>query len=78
MQQTKDKVKKATHFKSLKTLLILIIFCLSAGTSVVLGTLGIKFLQQSLRNQLTTYEESMYEGYYREIKSQVQSCIGII
>lgn len=78
MQQTKEKVNRGIHFKSLKTVLILIIFCLSAGTWVILGALGIKFLQQSLRNQLTTYEESMYDGYYREIKSQVQSCIGVI
>ncbi len=77
MRQTKEKTNEV-RLRSLKTVLILIIFCLSAGTSVILGALGIHFLQQSLINQRSTYQDSMYEGYYREIKSQVQSCIGIL
>ena len=78
MQKRKERMSRGLHFKSLKTVLILIIFCLSAGASITMGVLGRSALQKSLLEQLSTYEESMYEGYYREIKSQIQSCIGIL
>ncbi|MCI7595392.1 MAG: hypothetical protein MSS92_04145 [Lachnospiraceae bacterium] len=69
MQGTKDK--KKIRLKSLTTILILVIFLLAAGTSICLGTLGIRYLEESLSAHLETYKETMNQGYNREIKSQV-------
>lgn len=76
MQGTKDK--KKIRLKSLTTILILVIFLLAAGTSICLGTLGIRYLEESLSAHLETYKETMNQGYNREIKSQVQTCISIL
>lgn len=78
MDKTKDKTNLLTQVRSLKTVLSLIIFGLAAVISVVMGMLGKRFLQEAFQEELTVYEESMYEGYHREIKSQVQSCLGIL
>ena len=62
----------------MKTAVIITIFCLSAMNSLILGSMGSYYLKESSKEQNQVYEETMYEGYYREIKSQVQSCINIL
>ena len=76
MKGTKDKRK--IRLNSLTTILILVIFLLAAGASICMGALGIKYLKQSLSAHLETYTETMNQGYYREIKSQVQTCIAVL
>lgn len=64
--------------KSIATVLVGMIFTLIAVTAVILGTLGFVFLKESMTEDVATYEETMYAGYDREIKSEVQAAIAII
>ena len=63
--------KEISFFKSLRTTIILIIFGLSATTSILLGFMAIRFLNDA-------YEVAMYEGFKREIMSQIQACMNTL
>ena len=78
MQKRNGTGKKVKSLKSMKTTVIITIFCLSAMNSILLGSMGSYYLKESSAEQNQVYEETMYEGYYREIKSQIQSCINIL
>ena len=78
MQKRNGTGKKNKSLRSMKTAVIITIFCLSAMNSLILGSMGSYYLKESSKEQNQVYEETMYEGYYREIKSQVQSCINIL
>ncbi|MCM1046989.1 MAG: methyl-accepting chemotaxis protein [Clostridiales bacterium] len=64
--------------KSIATVLVAVVFCMIACTVIVLGFLGISFLRRSMNESLTSYEATMYDGYRREIKSEIQTSIAII
>ncbi|MBD5445247.1 MAG: methyl-accepting chemotaxis protein [Lachnospiraceae bacterium] len=49
-----------------------------AITVIVLGALGISFLKKSMNEDIATYEETMYDGYKMEIKSEIQAAISIV
>lgn len=76
---SKDEKQNETGWsKSIATVLVLVIFCLIAVTVITLGALGISFLKKSMNEDIETYEETMYQGYELEIKSEIQSAIAII
>ena len=76
---SKEEKENGTGWsKSIATVLVLVIFCLIAVTVVILGALGISFLKKSMNEDIETYEETMYQGYRTEIKSEIQSVIAII
>ncbi|MCM1262130.1 MAG: methyl-accepting chemotaxis protein [Butyrivibrio sp.] len=64
--------------KSIATVLVAVVFCMIACTVIVLGFLGISFLRRSMNDSLANYEATMYDGYRREIKSEIQTSIAII
>lgn len=64
--------------KSLKTTLAAICVLLSAVICIVMGTLGITFINSSTNSAYDKYETAMNEGYKKEIKSQVQSVLAIL
>jgi methyl-accepting chemotaxis protein len=70
--------QETTHFKSIATVLVLIIFGLITDTVIVLGALGIHYLRQSMKNDIQTYEEARYTGYEIEIKSEIQAAMAIV
>lgn len=78
MQKRNDKRKKVNTFKSMKTTVIITIFCLSAINSIVLGSMSSWYLKDAFQEQNKVYEETMYHGYYREIRSQVEACINVL
>lgn len=78
MQKRTDKRKKVNAFKSMKTAVIITIFCLSAVNSIILGSMSTYYLKDAFREQNLVYEETMYDGYYREIRSQVEGCINVL
>lgn len=78
MQKRTDKRKKVNAFRSMKTTVIITIFCLSAVNSIILGSMSTFYLKDAFAEQNQVYEDTMYEGYYREIKSQVESCINVL
>ncbi|MCM1124808.1 MAG: cache domain-containing protein, partial [Eubacterium sp.] len=63
---------------SIATVIVLIIFAMIAATAAILGGLGISFLRKSMNQNLATYEETMWQGYELEIKSEIQSAITIV
>lgn len=65
-------------YKSIATMLVLVIFVMIAVTALVLGGLGIGFLKKSMDTDIQTYEKTMYDGYDMEIKSEVQAAIAIV
>lgn len=76
---SKEEKENGTGWsKSIATVLVLVIFCLIAVTVVILGALGINFLKKSMNDSIKNYEETMYQGYRTEIKSEIQSVIAII
>lgn len=77
MNQSNES-SESRHTKSIATILVMVIFCMIAVTVLVLGALGISFLKSSMDQDLETYEETMYQGYKTEIKSEVQASISII
>ncbi len=66
------------HTRSIATMLVMVIFCMIAVTVLILGALGISFLRKSMNQNIKTYEETMYDGYRLEIKSEIQTCITIL
>lgn len=64
--------------KSIATVIVLVVFCMIACTVIILGSLGISFLKKSMNDSITNYESTMYDGYRREIKSEIQTSIAII
>lgn len=75
-KNSEDSAAKRTQ--SIATVLVLVVFCMIAATVLVLGALGISFLNRSMNQNLATYEETMYQGYKLEIKSEIQASISII
>lgn len=71
-------MKKSNPLKSMKVAVILVIFFIVAFISAAMGVTAIWYLNDEFAEQKKVYEETMYEGYYREIKSQVQSCISVL
>lgn len=69
---------KTKWSKSIATVLVLMIFAMIAATVIILGALGISFLKKSMNQNLTTYEETMGQGYQLEIKSEIQTAITIV
>ncbi|MDE7284077.1 MAG: methyl-accepting chemotaxis protein [Lachnospiraceae bacterium] len=64
--------------KSIATVIVLVVFCMIACTVIILGSLGISFLKRSMNDSITNYEATMYDGYRKEIKSEIQTSIAII
>ncbi|WP_310603059.1 methyl-accepting chemotaxis protein [Anaerosporobacter sp.] len=64
--------------RSLKTTLAAICMLLSAVICIIIGSLGISFINSSTNNAYDKYETAMNEGYKKEIKSQVQSVLAIL
>lgn len=64
--------------KSIATVIVLVVFCMIACTVIILGAMGISFLKKSMNDSIENYEATMYDGYRREIKSQVQTSIAVI
>ena len=63
---------------SIATKLIVALFGLVLVSCLVLGGLGIFFLNRSTNESVESYETAMLDGYKTEIKSQVQSCIAVL
>lgn len=74
---TKARTKGTKGFKSLTTMLTTIIFILIAIPTIGLACLGIYYLKQSMAETVELYNESMMDGYYMEIKSQVQGALAV-
>ena len=70
----KSRVKSS---RSIATVLVLIILGMIVATVIILGALGISFLKKSMDQELATYEETMYQGYELEIKSEIQAAVTI-
>lgn len=70
-----NSTKRST---SIATVIVLVVFCMIACTVIILGSLGISFLKKSMNDSLENYETTMYDGYKREIKSQIQTSIAVI
>lgn len=64
--------------KSIATVIVLVVFCMIACTVIILGSLGISFLKKSMNDSIENYEATMYDGYRREIKSEIQTAIAVI
>ncbi len=64
--------------KSIATVIVLVVFCMIACTVIILGSLGISFLKKSMNDSIENYEATMYDGYRREIKSEIQTSIAVI
>lgn len=64
--------------KSIATVIVAIVFCMIACTVVILGALGITFLKRSMNESIAEYETTMYDGYKREIKSEIQTTLTVI
>ena len=71
----KSRVKSS---RSIATVLVLIIMGMIVATVIILGALGISFLKKSMDQELATYEETMYQGYELEIKSEIQAAVTIV
>lgn len=78
MQKTKQNQKQSKGIKSLAVTLSLMIFVLIAVTALLLGGLGIYFLNQSMKESTEQYETAMNQGYKTEIKSEVESAISVV
>lgn len=63
---------------SIAFVIVAIVFSMVAITVIVLGALGISFLKTSMNEDIATYEETMYDGYKMEIKSEIQAAISIV
>lgn len=63
---------------SIAFVIVAIVFSMVAITVIVLGALGISFLKKSMNEDIATYEETMYDGYKMEIKSEIQAAISIV
>ena len=63
---------------SIAVVIVTIVFSMVAITVIVLGALGISFLKKSMKEDIATYEETMYDGYKMEIKSEIQAAISIV
>ena len=63
---------------SIAVVIVAIVFSMVAITVIVLGALGISFLKKSMNEDIATYEETMYDGYKMEIKSEIQAAISIV
>lgn len=75
----KVKTEHTTKWsKSIATVLVAIIFCMIAVTVLILGSLSLSFLKRSMSESIESYEETVYEGYRLEIKSEIQAAITII
>ena len=70
--------EKAKRTKSLKTTIIGATFLMLLVLALGLGGISLYYLNNSMDEAVTTYEETADEGYKTEIKSEVQSAIGII
>lgn len=64
--------------KSIAMVIVLVVFCMIACTVIVLGSMGISFLKKSMNDSIENYEATMYDGYRREIKSEIQTSIAVI
>ncbi|MCM1039893.1 MAG: methyl-accepting chemotaxis protein [Roseburia sp.] len=73
-----NETGKTKRSSSIATFLVLIIFCMLAVTIIILGVEGISFLNKSMNQNLSTYEETVGQGYQLEIKSEIQSAIAIV
>lgn len=78
MKEIRLKAQKANPLRSMKTTIILVIFIIAALTSTVIGVTAMWYLKDEFQEQKTVYEDTMYDGYYREIKSQIQACINVL
>ena len=74
-KRQENSTKRST---SIATVVVLVVFCMIACTVIILGSLGISFLKKSMNDSLENYETTMYDGYRREIKSQIQTSIAVI
>ena len=74
-KRQENSTKRST---SIATVVVLVVFCMIACTVIILGSLGISFLKKSMNDSLENYENTMYDGYKREIKSQIQTSIAVI
>ncbi|MDE6663391.1 MAG: methyl-accepting chemotaxis protein [Lachnospiraceae bacterium] len=72
----KEAVSKRST--SIAFVIVAIVFSMVAITVIVLGALGISFLKKSMNEDIATYEETMYDGYKMEIKSEIQAAISIV
>lgn len=78
------KAKKTTEehstkwSKSIATVLVAVIFCMIAGTVVILGALSISCLKRSMSESVEKYEETVYDGYRLEVKSEIQAALAAI
>lgn len=64
--------------KSLKTTLTLVCTFLATVICVLMGFIGIYFINTSTDNAYEEYEAAKMEGYKAEIKSQVQSVLSVL
>lgn len=72
----KEAVSKRST--SIAFVIVAIVFSMVAITVIVLGALGISFLKKSMNEDIATYEETMYDGYKMEIKSEIQAAVSIV
>ena len=76
-----NSVKPETVSKrstSIAFVLVISVFSMIAVTVIVLGALGISFLKRSMNEDISTYEETMYDGYRMEIKSEIEAAVSIV
>ena len=70
--------QKKENTKSLAFTMVMFSFALVLLATVGLGATGIYFLNQSLKESSSVYENAMDDGYRTEIKSQIQAAIAIV
>lgn len=71
----KEASKRST---SVAVVIVAVVFSMIAVTVILLGFIGISFLKMSMNEDIATYEASMYDGYKREIKSEIQAAVSIL
>ncbi len=77
-EKKQTEARKTKWYQSLAVMLIAIIFIMVSVPTVGLAFLGIRYLTQSMNESAELYEEAMTDGYFMEIKSQVQGALAVI
>ena len=77
-EKKQTEARKTKWYQSLAVMLIAIIFIMVSVPTVGLAFLGIRYLTQSMNESAELYEEAMTDGYFMEIKSQVQGVLAVI
>lgn len=73
-----EQLGKVYHLRSLSMKLVLVISLLISASALLVGALGLRFLQESMKKSMSQYEKAMLDGYKTEIRSEIQSALSVV